>query len=64
MFGSRRPDGQPETPAETRLINLRQSGYNGPVNQDGYKVTGGKSAEILKALADERGEDTSWWNGK
>ena len=35
---SRRPDGRPETPAETRFFDLRGSGYTGAIDQDGYAV--------------------------
>ena len=36
---TRRPDGKPETGADTRLFNLRGSGYAGPIDQDGYAVS-------------------------
>lgn len=36
---TRRPDGKPETPADTRFFDLRESGYRGPIDQDGNKVT-------------------------
>lgn len=49
---SRRPDGKPETPADTRFFDLRESGYRGPIDQDGYQVTSGRAAEILRALAE------------
>lgn len=61
---SRRWDGEPETPAEKRFFDLRESGYSGPIDQDGYAVTSGPDAAILKRLAEARGEDTSWWTGK
>ncbi len=32
---SRRADGRPETPADTRFFDLRQSGYAGPIGRDG-----------------------------
>ena len=32
---SRRVDGQPETPADEKFFNLRESGYRGPIDQDG-----------------------------
>jgi hypothetical protein len=35
---SRRPDGQPETDADSRYFDLRDSGYQGPIDQDGYPV--------------------------
>jgi hypothetical protein len=40
MTTTRRPDGRPETPADTRFFDLRESGYLGPIDQDGNKVTG------------------------
>jgi hypothetical protein len=60
---SRRWDGEPETPAETRFFDLRGSGYMGPIDQDGNAVTSGPDAAVLKGMAEARGEDTSWWNG-
>jgi hypothetical protein len=35
---TRRPDGKPETAADKRFFDLRESGYTGPVDQDGYAV--------------------------
>lgn len=35
---SRRWDKAPETPADTRFLDLRASGYDGPIDQDGYPV--------------------------
>lgn len=32
-------DGSPETPADTRFFNLRESGYGGWIDQDGYPMT-------------------------
>lgn len=36
MTDTRRADGKPETPADTRFFDLRESGYDGPIDQDGY----------------------------
>ena len=36
--GTRRLDGEPEAGADKRFFDLRESGYTGPVNQDGYAV--------------------------
>lgn len=36
--GSRTWDGSPETPGETRFFDLRESGYTGWIDQDGYAV--------------------------
>jgi hypothetical protein len=60
---SRRWDGKPETEADTRFFDLRTAGYTGPIDKDGYAVTSGPDAAILKRMADRRGEDTSWWTG-
>jgi hypothetical protein len=39
---TRRLDGKPETEADTRFLDLRASGYTGPIDQDGYPAdTGG-----------------------
>ena len=32
---SRRIDGKPETEADKRFFDLRESGYRGPIDQDG-----------------------------
>jgi hypothetical protein len=36
-----------ETEAYMRFKALRDSGYTGPIDQDGNQVTSGKAAEIL-----------------
>jgi hypothetical protein len=51
---TRRVDGRPETAADTRFFDLRESGYDGPVDQDGRKVTSGRAVEILAAMRRER----------
>lgn len=45
-------DGTAETAAETRFFDLRDSGYRGPIDQDGYAVTSGREFEILQRLAE------------
>jgi hypothetical protein len=35
---SRRADGKPETEKDRKFFDLRESGYTGPVDQDGNKV--------------------------
>jgi hypothetical protein len=35
---TRRFDGQPETERDTRFFDLRESGWGGPIDQDGYPV--------------------------
>ena len=47
---TRRADGKPETDADTRFFDLRESGYDGPIDQDGCKVTSGRAVEILAAM--------------
>ena len=44
---TRRADGRPETAADKRFFDLRESGYHGPIDQDGRKVTRGRAAEVL-----------------
>jgi hypothetical protein len=60
---NRRWDGGRETEADTRFFDLRESGYTGPIDQEGYPVTAGQDARILRDMAAARGEDTSWWTG-
>jgi hypothetical protein len=36
--GTRRADGMPETGADRRFFDLRESGYEGPADQDGNAV--------------------------
>ena len=45
---SRRIDGKPETAADKRFFDLRQSGYTGPVDQDGNATD--EHADIFAAL--------------
>jgi hypothetical protein len=47
---SRRVDGRPETAAEKRFFDLRESGYIGPIGRDGRKVTTGRAADVLAAM--------------
>ena len=47
---TRRVDGKPETAADKRFFDLRQSGYTGPIDQDGRKVTSGRAADVLAAM--------------
>jgi hypothetical protein len=57
---TRRPDGKPETPADTRFFDLRESGYTGPIDQDGRKDTTSEGASILRRMAQRRGERPNW----
>ena len=47
---TKRMNGRPETTADTRFFDLRESGYDGPVDQDGRMVTSGRAAEVLAAM--------------
>lgn len=49
---SRRVDRQPETEADKRFFDERESGYTGPLDQDGYRVTDPETLATLKALDD------------
>jgi hypothetical protein len=51
---TRRPDGKPETEADKRFFDLRESGYTGPIDQDGHAVrhpdpTGGSTMNAQPA---------------
>jgi hypothetical protein len=47
---TRRVDGKPETAADTRFFDLRESGYDGPVDQDGHKSTDARVLGIFAAM--------------
>ena len=47
---TRRVDGKPETDADKRFFDLRESGYIGPIDQDGRKSTDARAVDILHAL--------------
>jgi hypothetical protein len=46
---SRRVDGRPETDADTRFFDLRASGYDGPVDQDGRPVSRDSAPRVCVA---------------
>lgn len=48
--GARRLDGSPETAADRRCFDMRESGYAGPVDPEGRNVTGGRAVEVLAAM--------------
>jgi hypothetical protein len=61
VSGTRRLDGEPETDADKRFFDLRDSGYTGPINQDGYAVSdppantpGGPVSMAVSRIAPER----------
>ncbi|MCO8272823.1 hypothetical protein M1L60_19695 [Actinoplanes sp. TRM 88003] len=51
MTTSRRWDRAPETDADRRFFDLRESGYTGPIDQDGNAVTDPETLAIFDALA-------------
>jgi hypothetical protein len=57
---TRRFDGMPETDADRKFFNLRESGYTGPIDQDGNAVTTGPDADTLRRMARDRGEHVDW----
>lgn len=48
---SRRVDGKPETEADRKFFDLRESGYTGPIDQGGNKAEAGRAAEILADMS-------------
>jgi hypothetical protein len=60
MGESRRWDRKPETPKDKKFFDARESGYKGPIDQDGNKVTSGPDADALRRMAERRGEDVDW----
>jgi hypothetical protein len=58
--GTRRIDGKPETDADRKFFDLRDSGYTGPIDQDGNAVTTGPDADTLRRMAQDRGEHVDW----
>jgi hypothetical protein len=57
---SRRFDGKPETEADRKFFGLRESGYTGPIDQDGNADTTSEAAGILRRMAENRGERVDW----
>lgn len=53
-------DGKPLNDADRRMYALRESGYRGPIDQDGYPATSGQGPDILRRLAEDRGEQVDW----
>jgi hypothetical protein len=51
MAGEQKLPGE-DSESFKKLKALRESGYTGPVDQNGNKVTSGRAADILKALRD------------
>ena len=57
MATTRNWDGSPETERDTRFYNLRDSGWTGPIDQDGYAVASGLDAAALRCAAERNSED-------
>jgi hypothetical protein len=53
-------DGRPLDDKGRRLFALRESGYRGPIDQDGYPDTTSEGAGILRRMAERRGEHVDW----
>jgi hypothetical protein len=53
-------DGTPLNERDRRFYALRESGYTGPINQDGYADTTSEGAGILRRMAERRGETVTW----
>jgi len=52
--------GRPLDDRARRLYALRESGFNGPIDQDGYPDTTSDAAETLRYMARQRGESPDW----
>jgi hypothetical protein len=57
---TRRWDGERESAADTRFFNLREAGYEGPIDENGFPVTKGRHAKILRRLAKRRNRKVGW----
>lgn len=53
-------DGKPLNERDRRFYALRDSGYEGPINQDGYPDTTSDAADTLRRMAQQRGESVTW----
>jgi hypothetical protein len=53
-------DGKPLSEKDKKFYALRDSGYKGPIDQDGNKDTTSEAAAILRRMAQRRGERTDW----
>jgi hypothetical protein len=53
-------DGKPLSAVDRRLYALRDSGWKGPIDQDGYPDTTSEGAGILRRMATQRGERVDW----
>jgi hypothetical protein len=53
-------DGKPLNERDRRFYALRESGYQGPIDQDGYPDTTSEHADTLRYMATQRGETVDW----
>jgi hypothetical protein len=53
-------DGSPLAEKDKRFFALRDSGYKGPIDQDGYPDTTSRDADTLRYMARQRGESVDW----
>lgn len=53
-------DGSPLNDRDKRFFALRDSGWTGPIDQDGYPATSGTGADTLRHMAEKRGETVDW----
>jgi hypothetical protein len=53
-------DGSPLSEKDRRLYALRESGYKGPIDQNGYPDTTSDGAATLRRMAQDRGETVNW----
>lgn len=59
MAATRRVDGRPEAAADRKFFDLRESGYRGPIDQNGDKVTDPEILDIFAALGRASGSAAS-----
>ncbi|MET0426304.1 MAG: hypothetical protein ABW046_20715 [Actinoplanes sp.] len=52
--------GRPLDEKGKKFFALRDSGYKGPIDQDGNKDTKSEGAATLRRMAQRRGEKTDW----
>ena len=62
-YATRRVDGEPETDADRRFFDERESGYDGPLDQDGRRPDPGdpEAARSLDVLAAMRASSDGEW---
>jgi hypothetical protein len=53
-------DGSTLSERDRRFYALRESGYQGPIDQDGYPDTTSEHADTLRYMATQRGETVDW----